>query len=340
MKAIVLKGPNDFSFETIEDPVPSPGDVEIKVHIAGICGTDLILLRGKNPYVPYPIVPGHEYMGEVLRAPADSKFKVGDRVTVFPAFGCGKCEACKSGHTPHCPEAKTVGVLRPGGCFTERVVAHHERVFSIPDQMENEVGAMVEPTSVAVHANRRADFAKGSKVVVIGGGTIGLLTAQVARAYGAESVIVSEPIEERRSLASNLGIEWTCDPSKEDLVLFVQEKMGSADVVFDVAGNRTTLRQSVELLRPDGKLVLIAMPHGEGPGIPYQEVFSKELRIAGSRTYFLDDFPESIELLNTERVKVKPLIGKILPLDRFNEAVELLEREPGKYIKVMVNPVM
>jgi 2-desacetyl-2-hydroxyethyl bacteriochlorophyllide A dehydrogenase len=340
MKAIVLNGPNDFSLQEIKNPVPRSNEVEIRVHIVGICGTDLVLLRGKNPSVPYPIVPGHEAMGEVLRAPVKSELKEGDRVTVFPAFGCGRCDACKSGRIPHCPEAKTVGVLRPGGYFAERIVAHHERVFPLPEQMEDEVGAMVEPTAVAVHANRRAGFGKGARVVVIGGGTIGLLTAQVARAYGASQVILSEPISERRALARKMGIDLVCNPLEEDLASFARENMAGVDGVFDVVGKQETLVASEEMLRPDGRLVLVAMPHRSGLAIPYQGVFSKELNVIGSRTYFMEDFPEAMRLLNTQRIQVKPLFGKILPLERFAEAVDLLEKHPERYIKVLISPFM
>jgi 2-desacetyl-2-hydroxyethyl bacteriochlorophyllide A dehydrogenase len=338
MKAIVLNGPNDFSLQEIEDPVPTAEEVEIQVRMTGICGTDIHLLRGKNPFAAYPIIPGHEYMGEILSAPEKSELKKGDRVTVFPAEGCGKCEACKAGRLPHCPEFKFIGVRLPGGCFAEKVVAHHKRVFPLPKQMTDEVGAMVEPTAVAVHANRRADLGKGMKVLVIGGGTIGLLIAQVSRVYGASQVIVSEPLDKRRALAREMNFELICNPEEEDLVAFAKRSIGMADVVFDVVGTEKTLIEGIEILRPDGHLMLIALPHIENLGIPYRNLFAKELKVIGSRTYFIDDFPEAIQLLNTRQVDVKPLISKILPLDRFSEGVKLLEKEPEKYIKVLINP--
>ncbi|UCF72835.1 MAG: alcohol dehydrogenase catalytic domain-containing protein [Deltaproteobacteria bacterium] len=338
MKAIVLNGPNDFSLQEIEDPVPTPEDVEIKVRMTGICGTDIHLLRGKNPFANYPLIPGHEYMGEILSAPEKSELNKGDRVTVFPAEGCGKCEACKTGRLPHCPEFKFIGVRLPGGCFAEKVVAHHKRVFPLPKQMADEVGAMVEPTAVAVHANRRADLGKEMKVLVIGGGTIGLLIAQVARVYGASKVIVSEPLDERRALARQMDFELICNPQEEDLVTFAKRSIGMADVVFDVVGTEKTLIEAGEILRPNGHLMLIALPHIENLGIPYRPAFAKELKAIGSRTYFMDDFPEAIQLLNTRQVDVKPLISKILPLDRFTEGVELLEKEPEKYMKILIIP--
>jgi (R,R)-butanediol dehydrogenase/meso-butanediol dehydrogenase/diacetyl reductase len=176
--------------------------------------------------------------------------------------------------------------------------------------------------------------------VVIGGGTIGLLHSQVARAYGASPLIISEPIPERRALARKMGFELICNPKEDELVSFVRANMGMPDVVFDIVGNNKTLADSVEMLRPDGQLVLIALPHGEGLAIPYRNVFQKELRVIGSRTYFLEDFPEAITLLRNQQVHVKPLLGKILPLGRFGEGVELLEKEPQKYLKILISPLL
>ena len=200
---MVLRGPDDLSLEEIPDPIPASDEVEIKVNFTGICGTDMNLIRGRYSSATYPLVAGHETMGEIIKAPGNSEWHPGDRVTVFPAFGCRECEACKAGRIAHCPDAKTVGVLRPGGYFSERILAHSDRVFRLPDEMEDDVGAMVEPTAVAVHAVKRGQMEPSAKVVVIGGGSIGLLTAQVARAYGASEVIVSEPISDRRSRSSN-----------------------------------------------------------------------------------------------------------------------------------------
>jgi 2-desacetyl-2-hydroxyethyl bacteriochlorophyllide A dehydrogenase len=340
MKAIVLNGPNDFSLQEVENPVPTADEVEIKVHMAGICGTDLHLLRGRNPFASYPIVPGHEYMGEVSTAPEKCPLKQGDKVTVYPGIGCGTCEACKAGRFPHCPEFKFIGVHLSGGCFAERVVADYKRVFLLPQDMDDEIGATVEPAAVGVHANRRAGIRGGERVVVIGGGAIGLLIAQVTLAYGASKVILSEPIAERRAVAKEVGLELICNPQEEDLVPFVRVNAGMADVVFNVVGSEKTLADAEDVLRPDGRLILIALPHAQGQGVPYRSIFAKELKVIGSRTYFMEDFPEAIELLHTQRVNVRRLISTVLPLDRLSEGVDLLERKPGEHVKILVSPLL
>lgn len=338
MKGLYLTGPNTFSIQDVEDPAPGKNDVVIGVRMAGICGSDVHLLRGRNPFVVYPLVPGHEYMGEVLQAPRKSGLKRGDKATAFPEVGCGKCPACKEGRLVHCPEFKFVGVRVPGGCFGERVVVPYNRVFRLPRAMKDEEGAMIEPTAVAIHAVKRGAVKRGSKVVVIGGGTIGLLTAQAARAFGASRVVISEPIPERRRVAEGLGFRFVCNPLEEDLVAFAKKHLDWADIVFDVVTTEKTLENSEAMLRPDGVLVVVGLPHIPGLGIPYQPIFAKELRVVGSRTYFMSDFPAAIRLLSSGKIRVQPIISEILPLDRFAEGLEHLEKEPGKYIKVLVRP--
>jgi len=338
MKGIFLKGPNDFALQELEEPVMGKNDVLIQVQMTGICASDIHLLHGRNPFAIYPIIPGHEYMGEVVKAPAKSGLKKGDKVTVFPEEGCGKCAACKKGRMIHCPEFKFVGVHLPGGCFRERLVAPYQRVIKLPKTMSDEMGATVEPTAVGVHAVKRGELKKGAKVVVIGGGTIGLLTAQVARALGASKVVISEPIAERRTIARDLRFQLVCNPVEQDLVSYVKENVGWVDIVFDVVTTHKTIDDSLSMLGPKGTLVLVGLPHTEGLGIPYRPIFARELKIVGTRTYFMEDFKVAIRLLMQKKVNPKPLISAVMPLDDFMRALDLLEKEPEKYVKILIQP--
>ncbi len=338
MKGVYLKGPNDFALQELEEPLVGKNDVLIQVLMTGICASDVHLLHGRNPFARYPIIPGHEYMGEVIKAPAKSGLKKGDPVTVFPEEGCGKCPACKKGHIIHCPEFKFVGVHLPGGCFRERLVAPYQRVIKLPKTMSPEMGATVEPTAVGVHVVKRAEIKKGAKVVVIGGGTIGLLTAQVARALGASKVVVSEPIAERRKIAQDLRFQLVCNPMEQDLVSYVKENVGWVDAVFDVVSTPKTIDDGLSMLGPNGTLVLVGLPHIEGLGIPYRPIFARELKVVGSRTYFMEDFKTAIRLLTQKKVNTMPLISAVMPLDDFMLALERLDREPEKYVKILIQP--
>ncbi len=242
------------------------------------------------------------------------------------------------GRLVHCPEFKFVGVRDPGGGFCEKVAVPFERVIRLPKTMDDEDGAMVEPVAVAVHAVQKGGVKKGDRVVVIGGGTIGLLTAEAARVFGATRVVLSEPIGARRKIARRLGFKLLCNPADQNLLAYVQKEVGLVDVVFDVVGLKKTLDDSQAMLRPGGTLVLVALPHVEGLGVPYQPIFAKELRIIGSRTYFLQDFSLAIRLMQAQKIRVKPIISEVIPMASFKEGLEHLEREPEKYVKVLIRP--
>jgi len=341
MRAIVLHEPNRYDLEHVSEPTPDKGDVELRVRVAGICGTDLHVLEGRNPFVRYPLIPGHEYVGEVLRAPEGSDLRTGDRVVAYPSRGCGICRACQEGRTVHCPKFEFVGVTCSGGGFAEKTVAPRSQLIALPNTIADIEATLIEPLAVAVHAVRRAGIAKdasqATSAVVIGGGPIGLLIVQMARRSGAASVILSEPLAGRRALASKMGIDALCNPAEEDLAEFVIGKLGLVDVVFDVVANEATFLTSQRILRPGGCLVTVGLP-SKSATIPYQMLFKKELSAVASRTYFRDDFTEAIHLIDRREVSVAPLISAVLPLTKFREAVKLLKSEPENYVKVLIEP--
>jgi 2-desacetyl-2-hydroxyethyl bacteriochlorophyllide A dehydrogenase len=230
-----------------------------------------------------------------------------------------------------------MGVANPHGCFAERVAVHYKHVFRVPDQITDLAGAMIEPTAVAVHVNNRGGVSKGARVVVIGGGVIGLLCAQVARARGASKVLISEPIFERRKLAERLGFDLVFDPMRSNIIQNIRDSMGSADVVMDVVGTRETLSIATECLRPEGCLVLVAFPHEPDMAVPYFHIMLKELRVFGSRLYFVSDFHEAMALIENGKVDPAPLINGIFPLHECARAIRLLEKEPAQYVKILLS---
>lgn len=342
MRAIVLHEPNRFTLEMVTDPVMKSGDAEIRVRMVGICGTDLHVLRGHNPFVNYPLIPGHEYVGEAIKVPQDAGISAGQRVVVYPSKGCDVCSACKEGRTIHCPKFEFIGVTRSGGGFAEKAVVNANQLIPLPDTIADVEATLIEPLAVAVHAVRRSGIGNDSihapSVVVIGGGTIGLLIAQVARKFGASSVIVSEPLAGRRSLASKMGIDALCNPAETDLVEFVTEKIGLVDIVFDVVANPATFLASQKILRPGACLVTVGLP-SKSASIPYETLFKKELSAVAARTYFRHDFAEAISFIDKKEISVAPLISAVLPLSEFREGVRLLESEPEKYSKILIDPI-
>ena len=192
MRAVALKGKREFELKEIEEPIIDNENVIIKVLKAGICGSDLHYFEIGEPN---GLIMGHEFCGEVIDPGNRSDLKVGDRVTALPISPCGACPACLSGNPQYCKSTWTHAVglsLDNPGALGEKIKVRSDMVLKVPDNVSDEEAAMVEPTAVALHGIHLADVKVGSKVLVIGGGIIGLLSAMFAKKEGASFVAVSE----------------------------------------------------------------------------------------------------------------------------------------------------
>ena len=203
MLAAVIHGPKDVRLEEIKKPQPEDEEVLIRINAAGICGSDIHIWKG-NLEVHYPLVPGHECCGHVVQvSERDTTLKGGDRVVVQPNFGCTSCYLCRMGKDNLCPSKVRLGV-DIDGCFAEYVKAPARYVWPIPDEISDQQGAMVEPLAVAVRAVRKMGNPLGKRVLLLGGGPIGLLTLQLAKQAGA-AVILADLVEERLAFGKEAG---------------------------------------------------------------------------------------------------------------------------------------
>jgi L-idonate 5-dehydrogenase len=242
MKAAVLHGAKDIRIEPYREPVLHPGMVLLRTRRVGICGTDLHYYEhGYNAtFVPdRPFILGHEFTAEVAAVAADvATVKTGQRVTVNPARACGFCAYCKSGQINLCRGTIMLGSASTtpptDGALAEYVTVRADQCHLLPADMDDGVGAMMEPLSVALHAVKRAGSVSGKRVLVTGGGTIGLLAAMTARAFGAIPVAVSDIVAARRKKAFELGVDAVLDPAAHDLQQRVRELTGLGfDTVFE-----------------------------------------------------------------------------------------------------------
>lgn len=237
MKAAYYSGKRTI---TIGECVPQnpKGEVRLKVHYCGICGTDLHIFRGDmDDRVKAPQVIGHECSAEIAEiGDGVEGFSVGDRVVVRPLDPCGECPACKAGHAHICQNLKFIGV-DTAGAFQSSWTVPAFTLHKLPQNVSMEYGAMIEPLAVACHDVRMGDVKSGEHVVVIGGGPIGMLVSLVARSKGAD-VMISEVNPYRIKLAKELGVE-AVNPKETDLVEYVNAKTGGAgaDIVFEVSGS-------------------------------------------------------------------------------------------------------
>jgi (R,R)-butanediol dehydrogenase / meso-butanediol dehydrogenase / diacetyl reductase len=313
---------------------PGAGEVELDVAYTGICGTDLHIVHGAmDARVSLPAVLGHEMSGSIA-AVGDgvTEWSVGDHVTVMPLDWCGNCPACRAGHTHVCHNLNFLGIDSPGS-MQARWVVPARALVSLPPDLPSEVGAMVEPTAVAVHDVRRAALQQGEKAVVVGGGPIGLLVACVARAAGAD-VLVLELSEQRRALAELLGLR-TADPAGCDVDALVADWTDRAGVTvgFDVSGAVAGLDQAINLMAVRGRLVVV-VTHATPPPVNLFRVFWRELTLIGARVYDRSDFEEAIRLLHDGAVPAAALITRIEPLSRVAAAFDSLEA--GEAMKILI----
>jgi len=337
MKAAVWYGENNIKIEQREKPSIKEGEVLIKVKAVGICGTDLMIYKGKFPRSRPPLIPGHEFTGEVVASKnVPSNLKIGDKVVVNPLISCGRCVACKMGFSNVCSKLRLIGVDIDGS-FAEFVKASWEKVYKIPSDFPPETAALVEPAAVALHAVRISTCKVGDFVVVLGAGPIGLLVAMVARIAGASQIILTEVLKYRLELAEKLGF-YVIDSSKNNVGEKIQKmtKGKGADVVFDTAAVSQVASQLVSLIRPRGKIVIVGL-YKQPPSVDLLDIIFKEGHLLGSRVYSEVDFEKAVNLITSGKLKIEPLITHRLSLEEINEGIKLLEKGKNA-MKIVLSP--
>ncbi|MFC8343248.1 zinc-binding dehydrogenase [Streptomyces sp. NPDC057280] len=315
---------------------PGPGEVELAPAYVGICGTDLHIFHGDmDARVAAPAVLGHEMAGRVVRVgPGVEGWAPGDAVTVMPLRWDDTCPACRAGHQHICQHLDFIGIDSPGA-MQQRWTVPATTLIRLPDTLPLDRAALVEPTAVAVHDVGRAQVAAGEKVVVVGGGPVGVLIALVAQAAGGD-VRVVELSAHRRLLAEELGlVVW--DPATDHVADLVGEWSGDAgaDVAFEVSGAQGGVDTAVDVLGVRGRLCLVAI-HPKPREINLHRFFWRELTLVGARLYDRCDFEKAVALVAEGTVPADRLISKVVPLTQAPAAFEALEGG-GDVMKILVD---
>jgi len=308
MKRVIIHEPHKL--EVFEDEVPQPASDEVLLDVkaVGICGSDLHTFEGQHPFVSYPVLPGHEVSGEIVAVGANvDAGLVGKKAVIEPSIPDGSRPKFEPGRYNIAGGLRVMGFQAPGAMAEQFAVAL-DRVHILPDDFSHDLGASVEPLAVAVHAVRLAGNVAGLDVAVIGAGTIGLLTAQVARAYGAASVTMADLDPARRDVAAGLGLT-----AVEALA------EGSYDVVAECVGVEATIQASIYACRKGATLLVLGV-FGSDASIPAGLIQDWELRILGSLMYVGDDYREAIRLLASGAVRTDTMITHRFALEAANEA--------------------
>jgi (R,R)-butanediol dehydrogenase/meso-butanediol dehydrogenase/diacetyl reductase len=327
MRAGVFRGPGRMPVEEVPDPVAGPRDIVLAVRACGVCGSDLHAFT-KGHHTPPGQIMGHEFAGAVLEVGDEvDGIRVGDRLTGLPIQPCGRCRRCLSGAVHLC-EVWTTRSIAFGlpGAFAERLripdATLGRNVHRLPDTAEFSDGALIEPTAVAAHAVAQAQPQPGEPAVVLGLGTIGLQVGQVLMAAGAAPVIGVDLSPLRREVAAGLGMIALDGAGGVDAVRAgLHEHLGEREValVVEASGAAPLVTHAIELVRPRGTVVLVALYHRLSEFDPMLAV-QREITLRGSANVTPADFQEAISLLGQGRLRMQPLISHRMPLAEVEEA--------------------
>ena len=337
MKQAIMMKPGEVTIREVDIPEIAPNQIKVKMKRIGVCGSDIHVFHGKHPYTSYPVVQGHEVAAEVVEIGSEvTSVKIGDRVTIQPQVVCGKCYPCTHGRYNACEELKVMG-FQTTGMASEYFVTEADKAVKLSEGMSYDEGALVEPISVAVHAIRRYGNVAGKKVLVLGGGPIGNLVAQSAKAMGASQVLVSEQSTARLDIAKGCEIE-TVNPLETELLDKIIETFGTdkADVIFECVGINATMEQAINFSRKGSDIVVVGVFADLGT-INMGLIQDKELRLIGSAMYRVEDYEKAIELIKDDLLCLKPLITHRIKFENFQKAYETIELNRDKAMKVMVD---
>jgi L-iditol 2-dehydrogenase len=331
-RAAVLTGPLEIVLE--ERPVPEPGPREVLVEVSavGVCGSDVHYYehgRIGSHVVRAPLVLGHESAGRVVAVgDAVSKHVVGDRMTLEPGVPCGRCRECRAGRYNLCSDVVFFATPPVDGTFADYVTIHEDFAFALPDALSDEAGALMEPLSVGIWACRKAGVSAGDRVLITGAGPIGLLAMQVALAFGATQVEISDVSEPRLELARRTGATRALRAGADE--------PREADALIECSGNGAALAAGVKALRPAGTAVIVGMGPGETAEIPLALIQNREIWLTGTFRY-ANTYPTAIALAASGRVDLEAIITGHYPLEETERALRAGLEDPAN-VKAVVHP--
>ncbi len=324
MQQIIMTSPGKIEFREIPTPVPAAGQVLLRMKRIGVCGSDIHVYHGKHPYTSYPCVQGHEASGEIVQLGSGvTGLSIGQKATFMPQVTCGKCYPCTHGQYHICDNLKVMG-FQTTGAASDYFAVPARSVIVLPEGVDYDMGAMVEPIAVAVHAVRRLGPVEGKSILVLGAGPIGNLVAQTAKGFGASKVMITDVSDFRLSLAAECGIDRCVNTLKEDLSGAVQAFFGAekADGILECVGMELTMDQAIRNARKGTDIIVVGV-FGEKGKVDLGLVQDRELRLIGTLMYQETDYRGALKLLAEKKIR----------LDR----LKYIEQERDKSMKIMID---
>lgn len=334
-KVGIIQEPGKVGFleRTVDEPKGK--EVLIKIVSSGICGSDLHLFKGKHPSVSLPAAIGHELSGDVIAIGNQVKnIVIGDRVTIEPSIVCGECIACQTGNYGYC-ENISFTYRNGDGAMANYITVLETNVFTLPDNMSYDVGTLIEPLSVATHAVRRADIKLGEKVLIIGGGVIGILVASLSRLSGATEVVVVDSNDYRLNLAIEMGATHIINRKKEDVLEVIDSLTDGygVDKSFECVGAESAFIQAIMGIRKNGLATILGIFENPNVTIPATRFITHEIKVQGSQGYCWD-FPIALSVAHS--IPLEKLITHRFPLDKLQEGLETCLDRSKFPVKVII----
>lgn len=339
MKALVYVAPERMEIHQIPDPAPGAGEVLLGVAAAGVCGSDLHGFLGHSERRKPGLVMGHEAVATILELGAGvSGWRVGQRVSFNPLVTCGSCRACLEGRQNLCPTWTLFGMDRMHGTYAERVAVPARQLTTVSEQLGEDEAVLAEPMAVVIHAFRVGlAGATPRAMAIVGAGAIGSLSLVLAKLRGVPKVCVVDVNAARLDVARRLGADLALDAAREDLSAVVRDwSSGGADAVVEAVGTAATRRAAVALAAKGARLILLGLAEND-TALPWIDVTRNEQSFFTSFAYAPRDFHDSIELLESGRVAIRPFT-QTRPLEDGQAGFLKMTRAPGATLKLLLKP--
>jgi len=333
MKSVVIAKPGEMIVEDRPLPEPAAGEVRVKVNYASICGSDVHIWHGHNPFARYPRVIGHEFFG-VIDATGEGvdASRTGERVAVDPVVSCGHCYPCSVGRPNVCRELQVIGVHRDGG-FSEYAVVPASNAYVLPQSIPDKLASLVEPFTIAANICAFLKPQPNDVALIFGAGPMGLTAIQALKGvFNVRKVIVADRLPERLQMALENGADVVLDNS--EIPLAAQLEGEQPRLIIDAACHPSILSEAVALASPAARIGLLGFS-GEPCTVTQQSLTSKELSLFTSRLNS-HRFPEVISWMEQQKIQPEKLVTHYLPLSDIEAAMTLFEKDPRSCCKVIL----